>query len=297
MSGSATARLQVLAAATLFSTGGTAVKACALEGWPLASARSALAAVALALIFPAWRRGWTPRTWLVGVGYASTMILFVIANKLTTAANTIFLQSTAPLYLLLLGPWLLRERISRSEAGMTAVIGLGMALLFVGSEPPQATAPDPWSGNWLGAVSGVTWALTLLGLRALGRGGDAANAVGRAVVAGNLIAALAALGPAMPLPAIHGRDALIVGYLGLFQIGLAYVALTYGVRKLQALETSLLLLLEPVLSTLFAWMIHGERLGRWSFVGCSLILAASLGRTVFGGARRAGPRSSGQTGS
>ncbi len=103
-------RLMILMAALLFSTGGAAVKACSLSAWQVASFRSGIAAVTLLLVLPAARRGWGWRTWLVGAAYAGTMISYVLANKLTTAANAIFLQSTAPLYILLLSPILLNER-------------------------------------------------------------------------------------------------------------------------------------------------------------------------------------------
>src|SRR3990172_9137079 len=99
-------QLQLLAAAVLFSTGGAAIKACTLSSWQIASFRSVIAAVALFLLLPDARRRWTWRAVAVGAAYAATLMLFVLGNKLTTAANTIFLQSTAPLYILLLGPWL-----------------------------------------------------------------------------------------------------------------------------------------------------------------------------------------------
>jgi drug/metabolite transporter (DMT)-like permease len=102
-------RIQLLAAAALFSTGGAAIKACSLTSWQVAGLRSGIAALVLLLV-PAARRGWTPRAWLVGAAYAATVVLFVQANKLTTSAATAFLQSTAPLYVLLLAPHLLGER-------------------------------------------------------------------------------------------------------------------------------------------------------------------------------------------
>jgi drug/metabolite transporter (DMT)-like permease len=67
-----------------------------------------------------------------------------------------------------------------------------------------------------------------------------------------------------------------------FQIGLAYIFLTRGVRRLPALETSLLLLLEPVLAVVWAWLAHGERPGSWSFAGCTIILVATFVRAVRG---------------
>jgi drug/metabolite transporter (DMT)-like permease len=77
-------------------------------------------------------------------------------------------------------------------------------------------------------------------------------------------------------------DWAIIFYLGIFQIGLAYVCMTFGVRRLPALETSLLLLLEPVLNAVWAWMIHGERPGPWSLAGCAIILGATLLRALQG---------------
>ena len=85
------ARLQLLATALLFSIGGAAIKACALTSWQIASFRSGIAAIAFWLLMPEARRGWTRQVLLASVAYAATVILFVLANKLTTSANTIFL--------------------------------------------------------------------------------------------------------------------------------------------------------------------------------------------------------------
>ena len=98
------------------------------------------------------RRGWSRRTVLVGLAYAATVILFVLANKLTTAANSIFLQSTAPLYILLLGPWLLREQIQRREILIMTLVAVGLGMFFLGIQSPQATAPDPLRGNILAVL-------------------------------------------------------------------------------------------------------------------------------------------------
>jgi drug/metabolite transporter (DMT)-like permease len=275
-------RFQVLAAALLFSTGGAAIKATTLTAWQVACFRSGLAGLALMIALPAWRRIWTPRAMLVGLAYAATMIAYVTGNKLTTAANTIFLQSTAPFYLLLLGPLLLRERVKRADLVFGSSLAVGMILFFVGIEAPQTTAPRPFEGNVIAALSGLTWAMTLLGLRWLGRSDDrgSADEAGAAVVAGNLIAFLVCLPMALPVSQIAPLDGVVVFYLGVFQIGLAYVCLTFGVRRLPALETSLLLLLEPVANAVWAWLVHGERPGPWSLAGCAIILAATFVRAL-----------------
>jgi len=287
-------RLQLLAAAALFSTGGAAIKAVHFSGWPVACLRSIIAGAALLLLLPQVRRRPTARMLGVAACYAATMILFVLANKLTTAASTIYLQSTAPLFVLLLSPWLLGERVRRADLVSMAAIALGLVLLVTGLEPASATAPRPLRGNLLAALSGLTWALTIMGLRALGRGGGAAAAPAAppdgdrgapaapgddALVAafwGNVLAAAAALPLSLPLPPSRATDWLVLAFLGLFQIALAYVLLSRGLGGVPALEASLLLLLEPVLNPLWAWLVHGERVGPRVLAGGAMILTATL---------------------
>lgn len=277
-------RLLILAAAALFSTGGTAVKAASLTGWQAASFRSAVAFLAV-WAYLRWRRIDLPRLSVraaaVALAYAATMVLFVNANKLTTAASAIFLQSTAPLYLLLLGPWLLREPIRRRDILFMLVLAGGLGLFFVGVDPASQTASNPLLGNTLGVIAGLSWAFAVAGLRWLGRAGTVGDAATlSAVLYGNLFACLFALPFALPVTVWSGRDALVIGYLGIFQIALAYLFLAGGLRRVPALEASLLLLLEPVLSALWAWWVHGEVPGVWARAGGAAILLATATKTV-----------------
>jgi drug/metabolite transporter (DMT)-like permease len=273
------ARLAVVAAAALFSTGGAAIKATSLTSWQVAGFRSGIAAAAVLLLVPASRRGWSWRTPVVGIAYAATLLLFVLANKLTTSANAIFLQSTAPLYLLLLGPLLLKEPIRRRDLGFMLAIGVGLACFFVGTEPPVRTAPDPVRGNILALASSVTWAFTLLGLRWLGSAGGDEGGSFASVVAGNLIAFGVALPIALPVLHATPADWATLAYLGVIQIGLAYVLLTRGLRHVPAFEASILLLCEPVLNPVWSWLVHGERPGAWALGGGAAILGATLYKT------------------
>lgn len=279
-------RLAVLGAAALFSTGGTAIKATALTSWQVACLRSAVAAAVLGLWLALRHDGWprvTRTTWLVATVHGATMVLFVTANKLTTAASAIFLQATAPLYLLLLSPWLLRERVHGRDLAHMLVLAVGLAMFFVGLDPVSATAPDPFTGNLMGAIAGFTWALTVMGLRWLGSrsqapgsGGDGADIA--AVLCANLMAAVITLPRALPLEAAP-RDLLVVLYLGAMQIGLAYLLFTFGTRFVPALEVSLLLLLEPALSSVWAWWVHGEVPAPWSLAGGALIVVSTAVKT------------------
>lgn len=288
-------RLELLGAALLFSTGGAAIKAASLGVWHVAGFRSGIAALFLFLALPAARRRPTPAALAVAAAYAATLALFVAGNKLTTAANTIFLQSTAPLWVLMLAPRLLGERVRRRELIYMAALAAGLGLFFLGAQEPSATAPDPRTGNLLAAVSGVTWAFTLLGLRGLGRpsagaaaGDGAGERVGgaQAVLLGNLLVLAVCLpgmiatasGPGGPAAA-GWADWAAIGYLGAIQIGLAYLLLTRALRAVPAIEASLLLLTEPVLNPLWAWLTLGERPGAWALAGGALIVAATAAKT------------------
>jgi len=271
----ASSRLLVLAAALLFSTGGAAIKATALSAWQVAGFRSGIAALALFLLLPAWRRAWSARSLAVGASYAATLILYVTANKLTTAANSIFLQATAPLYVLFLAPRFLGEPLRRGDPLLAAMLALGLICFFVQVDPALATAPNPLQGNLVAAASGITWALTLLGLRSLA-GSRRPESAGAAVISGNLIAFAVCAPFAFPVSRSAALDWAVVLYLGLFQVGLAYVAMTRGIRRTPAFEAALLLLLEPVLNAVWAWLVHREQPGPASLAGCALILATSL---------------------
>ncbi len=280
MSNHLRARLQILAAAFLFSTGGVAVKSCQLTDWQIASFRCGVAAVVMGLLLPAARRRWSWHTLAVGGAYAATLTLYVLANKATTAANTVLLQGTAPLYLVLLAPLLLGERIRGRDLLVMAALGAGLFLLLSGDVAVTASAPAPARGNLLGALAGLSWAFTILGLRWLERGGRNAAA---AVVAGNLIAFLAPLPWALPAAGVpldsRPADWLWVLYLGAFQIALAYILLTSGVRSVPAFEAALLLLVEPVFNPLWAFWVHREVPTPPILAGGALILLATVVKT------------------
>jgi DME family drug/metabolite transporter len=267
-------RLLLAIAALLFSTGGAAIKAVTLSAWQVASFRSGIAALVLCAALPESRRGWSWRIVPVASAYAATLILFVLANRLTTAANAIFLQSSAPLYLLLLGPLLLHEPIHRADLVYMLAVLVGVTLFFVGSESAIATAPDPRRGDVVALVSGVTYAFMLAGLRWLGRDGAGTAALG-ATVLGNVLACLFALPMALPLRGAGASDIAVLLYVGIFQVGLAYVCLTRAIRHVPAVEATTLLMIEPAMSPVWSWLVHGERPGALPLAGGAVILAAS----------------------
>jgi len=274
------ARLQLVLAALCFSTAGAAIKWCGFGPSQIAAIRALVAMLAILVLIPESRHGWSWRVGLVGVGYAAAGLLFVFANKLTTAANTVFLQATNPLFVVVLAPWLLREPVTRADLRFMGVLALGLALLFVGGGQRQfATAPEPLLGNVLAAGSAVAWAVTVTGYRWLARQrsehGAGHGPIAAAAACGNLIVFLACLPAALPLAAGRPTDWVIVIYLGVFQLGLAYVFLSRAITRVPALEASLFLLVEPVLSPVWAWLAHGETPGPLAAIGGVVILAAT----------------------
>jgi drug/metabolite transporter, DME family len=262
-------RLLLLAAAALWSTAGAAIKLCGLSGWQIAGARSLVAVLFLLILVKESRRLPSLPVLLVSVAYAFTVVLFVLATKLTTAANAIFIQDTAPLWVLLLSPLLLRERPTRGELLAIPVYGAGLGLFFL-----DELSAGQLAGNLVALGSGVAFALSIVGLRRLRSDGPVS------LVWGNLVAAAIAL-PLWPTgPAPRALDLALLAYLGVFQLGLAYLCFSRGLERTPAVEASLLVLLEPVLNPIWTFLLAGERPGPWAIAGGAVVLAATAWRTL-----------------
>jgi drug/metabolite transporter (DMT)-like permease len=271
-------RLEIVGAALLFSTGGAVIKATTFNNWQVAGLRSLVAAITILLLMPGARRNWTWRAAAVGLAYALTLVLFVTANKLTTSANAIFLQSTAPLYLLVLGPLILKERVRLVDVLSMSVVACGLACFLIGHEPARTTAPRPFEGNLVALLSGFTYAFTITGLRWISSRPGARETPMATVALGNLIAFLICLPAIFPVGHAGPVDVAAILYLGVFQISLAYLLLSAGVRFVPAVAAGTLLLIEPALNPVWTWLVHGERPSTLAMFGGVLILTASAAR-------------------
>lgn len=262
-------RLLILAAAVLWSTAGAAIKSCGLDAWQIAGGRSLVAAVFLLAFVRDTRARPTVPVLAVSVAYALTVVQFVLATKLTTAANAIFIQDTAPLYVLLLSPLLLREVPTRGELLAVPVYAIGLGLFFLDDLSEGQVA-----GNVVALGSGVAFAFSIIGLRRL------RHEAPRALVYGNVLAAAATLPLWLTGPSGRPADLALVAYLGVFQLALAYLAFSRGLLGTPAIEASLLMLLEPVLNPIWTFLLASERPGPWSIAGGAVVLAATAWRTL-----------------
>ncbi|MCA8964920.1 MAG: DMT family transporter [Planctomycetes bacterium] len=274
--------LRVLIAGALFATGGALIKSCAFPSLERAGLRAGIAALTLFVLLPQARRWPSRRVLALVPAYFAATCLFVVANTLTTAANAIFLQSTAPLWIVVASPLLLREKPAARDLRTLAWVAIGMTVCFLAPMRLQATAPDPQLGDWIALGSGVGYAALLLGMRWLGRdGGDEACA---AVAWGNALTMPIAFA-LMPVfgqqPTWGGAgDWAAVLVLGVFQVGLAYALLVRSMAQVSAVQASLLLMIEPALNPLLAFAVHGERPHWLGWLGGALIVGAVALRSV-----------------
>lgn len=258
----------MLAAAILWSTGGLFIKWTTITGLALSFGRSLTAAVTVALFTRHEGFGLNRVTALAAFLYAALLILFVLATKQTTAANAIFLQYTAPAYLLLLEPIFYQEKFrSRDLYTVTACI-IGMSLFFVGKLRPQDV-----NGNLLALASGICFALYILLLRH-----SQSRKVNRAssVIYGNLLVVLIAAPAGLAaVPRMTNLDWWSVAYLGVVQIGVAYTLFTVAMaRGVRSLDAGIIGYIEPVLNPIWVFLLIGERPSNWALLGGSVIILA-----------------------
>jgi len=263
--------LLVLGAAILWSTGGLFIKATHLSPLGLSFGRSLLAAITIAIFTRREGFGLNRISALTSILYAALLILFVVATKLTTAANAIFLQYTAPVYVLILEPLFYKEKFRARDFVTVAACIAGMSLFFVGKLRPQDV-----SGNLFALASGVCFALFFLLLRH-----SKARQVNRAASAiyGNLIVVLICA-PAFYGALQHGispTDYARLAYLGVVQIGFAYLLFTLAMaRGVRSLDAGIIGYIEPVLNPIWVFLFIGERPSGWAIVGGVIIIACVI---------------------
>jgi drug/metabolite transporter (DMT)-like permease len=262
--------LLLVLTAFLWSLGGVLIKSVDCPAMATAGVRSAIAAV----ILWAWLRRpqftWSRAQIVAAIAYVGTVSLFVIANRLTTAANAIFLQYTAPIYVAIAGPFFLGERARTADWVCVAVALAGLALFFREQISPEAT----W-GLAAGLASGLCFATMVIALR---HQRDASPI--SSLLLGNIATALVGLpflfGSAGKFPTAHEWQILVL--LGVVQLGIPYVLYGLAIRRVTALEAILIPALEPVLNPTWVALKHHEIPGPWSLAGGALVLTAVLAR-------------------
>ena len=231
-----------------------------LVDWPpmaISGLRSLFAVVAL-LAFMGRPKQWLSLSTLAGgVGFAGALITFVVATKLTTAANAIFLQLTAPVYVALFSWWILKERISVLDWIATAVIMGGM-LLFFGDD---LTAEGFW-GNMSAILSAVCWAIFVLFYRK-----EKDDAPLKIPIIGHVICVLTGLPFVIEAgwwPTAGGIWIIPMGAVG---AGLSFVLYTWVIKRLEAIEAIITQTIEPIFNPVWVFLVVNEKPGLWALLG------------------------------
>ena len=260
----------LIIAALMWSLGGLFIKLVNLNPMAITGIRSLGAAVVLLIYIKKPKLYWN-RYFFAGVlAYSMMVILYVISIRLTTAANAIFLEFTAPLYVVVFGYFLLNERINRFDIFAMVIIFLGMGLFFM----DELSFYGFW-GNILALLAGVCLALVTVLIR------KEKESAFEIVFFGNALTTIICLPFVIQgFSSTTQVDWFIIFGLGIFQLGIPYLLYTTALKYVSALDAILVGMLEPVFNPIWVYIFVGEAMGEWAFIGAALVIIGTLGRVI-----------------
>jgi drug/metabolite transporter, DME family len=261
------ARLSILGAAVLWSLAGVFIKALALNPLTIVFYRSLFAALFFAPLVKTKSWKFSVPLFVSALSYTAAVSAFVAANKLTTAANAIVLQYTAPIFVFIFARFLFREKISRPNLIALAACTLGVGIIYGGSPAPDV------QGVGVALFSGLCFAIYMTNLRFL------KNTDARWLTFANNLACCALLLPWIGgALSLTGYDTVVLVLMGVLQLGIPYFLFSKGLEKISLQEASLIVLVEPVLNPIWVAAAYGEVPGAATLTGGALILLSLAAR-------------------
>ncbi len=254
--------IAILAAAILWSTGGVFIKLISLNTYQLSFFRSTFAAIVFLILFRkvvVYANGFAI---LNAFFYVVVLIFFVLATKLTTAANAIFLQYTAPIYVLIFEPIINKTKYEKINTITITICFLGMILFFMGE-----LSPGHLEGNLAALLSGIAFAAFFVGMRK-----NKSEFQFSSIFYGNVFIALICIPSLFSINILPINDLWMVVYLGIFQIGIAYAIFSYGLKRVYAIEASIIGMIEPVLNPVWVFFGYGEVPSFMAIIGGIIII-------------------------
>lgn len=264
------AMLMLAATAAMWSIGGLLIKLVDASPLAIAGARSAITSIVLLIYLRKPNFNWSLPQVGAAIFLSVTSILFVTATKTTTAANAILLQSTAPIYVAVLGSWLLKEKTTKYDWLTVAVVMGGMGLFFVGSLSTKGL----W-GNFCAVLSGITYSFFVIFMRMQKDGSPTES-----ILLGNIITAIVGL-PFLCRSAPSTSGWLYLLILGVFQLGIPYIVYSAAIKKATALEAVLIAIVEPILNPVLVFLVLGEVPGLYAVLGGAIVLVSITLKCVF----------------
>lgn len=269
------ALILLIITSVLWSLGGILIKLVSWNPVAIAGMRSAIAALLMLAVIKKPKLKFSLNLIFGAIAYSGTVLLFVIANKMTTAANAILLQYTAPIFVALFGAWFLKEKTMWIDWVTIVFVFGGMLLFFM----DKVSSGGVW-GNIIAIVSGIFFAGTAMFMR---RQKDESPL--ESIFLGNILTALISL-PFMfqSMPDAKSWAGLLA--LGVVQLGLSYILYSIAIKNVTALEAVLIPVIEPVLNPVWVYLVIGERPGQWSLIGGGVVLLFVTARCVAGTLRQ-----------
>lgn len=239
------------------------IKSVSWNAMAVTGARSFISAFVISLYLKRFKLRLTKDMLIAAFFYALMVTTFVGANKLTTAANAIFLQYTAPVYVAVFGNLILGEKMNISDYVALVFVFLGMALFF-----SERISSGNLVGNLLAILSGLAFGFFIIFLRKQKNAQPAES-----VVMGNIIAAAIGL-PFVFQERITSSDIIGIILLGVIQLGLSYIFYSIAITKVKAFEAALIAVIEPILNPIWVLLITGEYPSKYALIGGAVIVAS-----------------------
>lgn len=261
--------LMMALCAVLWSIAGIFIKWISWHPLQIAGGRSILSGLVLLAFMKATGRSFIINKYslLAGIGLSGSCISFVIANKLTTAANAIVLQYTAPIFILLMSALFLKAPLKKQDIGVVAFTGVGIALFFF-----DELSPGSLAGNLLGILAGIFLALMFVAV-GLAAKDDSVRMSG--ILLAHIFTALIGTGSLLFTDfSTTGKEVLFVVILGIFQLGIPYILYALASRHCSPLACSLIGTLEPLLNPVWVLLFYGEVPGRAALTGAVIVIGA-----------------------
>ena len=259
----------VAIAAALWSTAGLLIKWVDWNPIAIAGIRSGITSIVL-LLFWIMATKKLPRKpdkyiILASINYVILVFLFISANKLTTSANAILLQFTAPAWALILGSLFFKVKFKVKDVVTVIVVFAGMILFFVGDIKSGSTL-----GNILAVLSGISMALMIITLKHVTN-----HKPLEIIIWGNILTFIVAI-PFYSTITFTGTNLLGITLLGVFQLGISYIFYTKGIEHITVLEGILIPVIEPLLNPVWVFFGTGEKPTQFALIGGAIVLAAVL---------------------
>ena len=260
----------ILIAATLLSTGGIILKYIDMSPMAIASSRGVIASIIVWMYLKKPKFTFSKAQVGGAISYSLMVTGFIVANKLTTAANAVVLQFTAPIFIAILGVWILKERIHWYDWVAIGIVSGGMILFFI-----DDVGGGNALGNFVAILSGLALAGATIGMRQQKDGSPVET-----TLLGHILTVIIGL-PFLFQANFSLQNIIGILVLGVFQLGIAYILYALAIKHLTALETILIMFLEPILNPIWVLIFYGEKPGIYSLVGGIIVIGTVAARSIY----------------